>query len=346
MSLAAPAVARPFLRSLSFVYGLAVRLRNRRFDRPAAARRAPIPVLSVGNLGVGGTGKTPLVAWLARRLRDAGRRPAVVSRGYGGRAGRGPLVVSSGDGPRCSAAECGDEPSMLARALDGVLVVVGSDRLRAVEAAAEGGADVALLDDGFQHRRLARDLDVVLLDATAPFGNGRLLPAGPLREPVAGLGRADVIVLTRAGPGVPLEGACAAVRRNNATAPIVAADHRLVGFADRAGRSAAAPGRAVAFCAIGNPGRFRADLERAGIEIVAFRAWRDHHRYTAAELGELGRSAERGHAVLVTTEKDLARIDGAGPQGSELLVARIEAVVQDERLLLDAVDLALAAPRT
>jgi len=152
----------------SLIFGAAVRLRNHLYDRPGASRRAPIPVLSVGNLTVGGTGKTPLVAWLARRLREQGLTPAVVSRGYGGTAGRGPLVVTQGGEPNCGAEVCGDEPFELARMLSGVVVIVGSDRLAGAEEAARQGADVVILDDGFQHRRLARDLDIVLLDSSNP----------------------------------------------------------------------------------------------------------------------------------------------------------------------------------
>jgi tetraacyldisaccharide 4'-kinase len=317
----------------ALAFGVAVRLRNRWYDRPGAVRRAPLPVISVGNLTVGGTGKTPLVACLARWLLAEGSRPAIVSRGYGGRAGRGPLVVSIGSGPLCPPEACGDEPFLLARALDGVAVVVGSDRWAAARCAATRGANVVLLDDGFQHRRLARELDVVLLDAAAPLGSGRLLPAGPLREPPSALARADVVIATRTPRGATLEALEQLVRRHNPRAPLLGADHRIVGFVDVDGRPVVAPRSAVAFCGIGNPQRFRDDLLQHGIELLAFRAYPDHHPYAERELAELAELAERDGAFLVTTEKDLARRT-LRPRGPTRLVAcRIEARLHDpERL--------------
>jgi tetraacyldisaccharide 4'-kinase len=338
--LSAPAPLVPLLRLAALAYGGAIRLRNRRWDRPGHARHAPLPVLSLGNLTVGGTGKTPLAGWLARRLADAGRRPAIVSRGYGGTAGRGPLVVSRGDGPACDAAVCGDEPYLLATRLPGVAVVVGSDRHAGAVAAARMGCDVAVLDDGFQHRRLSRDLDLLLLDASDPFGNGRLLPAGPLREPVASLGRADVVVLTRSGPEESHARIEREVRRHNLSAPIVRAGHRRVGFFDAGGRPAPRPARAVAFCGIGNPGGFRRDLEEEGVDIAGFAAYRDHHRYTQSELQRLVRRAGEASAALVTTEKDRVRIATWG-DGPEILALRIEAEVFDPETLMRPVRQAL-----
>jgi tetraacyldisaccharide 4'-kinase len=330
----------PLWSVASLAYGGIVRLRNRSYDRPSAVKRASIPVLSVGNLTVGGTGKTPLVAWLARRLQEIGRQPAIVSRGYGGRAGRGPLIVSGGSGPRCPVVECGDEPYMLARSLNGTIVVVGSDRPAGADAAAAAGADVVLLDDGFQHRRLFRDMDIVLLDRDAPFGNGRLLPGGALREPLDALGRADVIVVTRCEADDPLGEVEKGVRRHNSDAPILRAGHRGVGFVDQSGLAAAPPSRAAAFCGIGNPARFRHDLEASGIEVVEFRTYRDHHRYTPADIASLERLAGDRGCDLVTTEKDLVRL---GPdrfsKGAPLLLAsRIEAVVHDAAPLIAALD--------
>jgi tetraacyldisaccharide 4'-kinase len=327
------------------VFGAVLRLRNRYYDRPSAVRRARIPVISVGNLTVGGTGKTPIVAWLARRLTEAGRRPAVVSRGYGGRAGRGPRVVSRGSGPDCAADECGDEPYLLASTLPGVAVVVGHDRPAGADAAADLGRDVVLLDDGFQHRRLARDLDIVLLDAAKPFGNGRLLPAGSLREPPSALARAGLVLVTRSGPGaVPVE-IERVVRSFHRDVPILRAGHRRVGFFDGDGRRVESPRRAVLFCGIGSPEVFRRDVEADGVEVVAFEPGRDHRRYDAADLARLSARAASLGAVLITTEKDRVRLPGklAEREARALLTLRIEAEPHDAERLLEAVQRALAA---
>lgn len=330
----------PWLRAAlvppSWLWLAAVSLRNRRYDRPENVEHAPVPVISVGNLTVGGTGKTPVVAWVAERLLELGRRPAIVSRGYGGRAGRGPVLVSRGAGPLCDARLAGDEPWWLARRLAGAQVFVGSDRVSAARAAARNGADVAVLDDGYQHRRLGRDLDVLLLDSKDPFGGGRLMPAGRLREPLSALGRAHVVLLTRSAPGEAWPGLERRIRLHNPTARVLTAGHRTIGFVDAAGRTAAPPRRAVAFCGIGAPQAFRADLERLGVEIASFRAFRDHHAYRPRELEALLALARRAEATLVTTEKDLARLSSCPPGDPSLaaLALSIEARIDDPRALL------------
>src|SRR5262245_27319852 len=264
----------------ALLYGGAVRMRNLFYDRNGAVVRAGLPVLSVGNLTAGGTGKTTMVAYLARRLRDWGRAPAVVSRGYGGRAGRGPLVVSRGGRALVGPELAGDEPFLLAETLPGIPVVVGSDRIAGAAATKELGADVVVLDDGFQHRRLARDLDIVPLDAAGPFANYHLLPAGPLREPISGLARADVVVITRSRPGESFVVLERVVRRYNARCPILRSANHRIGFVDAAGTKCPRPARAVAFCGIGNPASFLVDLEAEGVEIAGFHPFPDHHRFS------------------------------------------------------------------
>ena len=328
------------------VYGAVVRLRNAWYDREASTRRAPLPVISVGNLAVGGTGKTPLVAWIARHLQAEGFVPAVVSRGYGGRAGPGPLVVSTGGGPRVNARTCGDEPHLLARSLKGVIVIVGSDRIEGARCAAAAGAGVVVLDDGFQHRRLARDLDIVVLDARAPFCDGRLLPWGSLRERPQAVRRAQMVVLTRVREGDRASGAIHAVNAAGYSGPIVRAGHQTAGFRTATGAECAAPARALAFCGIGDPGLFRADLQAAGVETVRFHAFRDHHPYTLARWEALIAEAKSLNVPLVTTEKDLSRLEaaaGASLARAALVVLRIEAVLWDEARLLDAVRGAVTA---
>lgn len=302
---------RTLLTPLSWLYGTVVAARNRHYDRPANRVRAGIPVVSVGNLTVGGTGKTPIVCWIAERLRDDGRKPAVVSRGYGGAAGRGPCLVSLGEGPRVDVRVAGDEPYFMAKTLPGVHVVVGSDRAVGVEAAVAAGADVAILDDGFQHRGLERDLDLLLIDRSDPFGGGRLLPAGRLREPVSGMSRADLVLLTRTCSPERRVELQATLQRHLAGAPVLEAGHESIGFVDADGEATEAGPRVVAFCGIGHPSGFRRDLEARGLELVDFVVFRDHHGYSSAELRALAARASAARADLVTTEKDLARLSDA-----------------------------------
>jgi len=332
----------------AFAYGAAIRARNAWYDRPGAARRAAIPVISIGNLTAGGTGKTPLVHWLAERIREWDVVPAVVSRGYGGTAGPGPLVVSTGEGPRVNARTSGDEPHQLARALQGVIVIVGADRVEGARAAAEAGAGAIILDDGFQHRRLARDLDVVLLDARAPFDGGHLLPWGWLREPAAALRRAHVVVLTRVRDGDFAKEAFEAVRATGFSGTVVRAGHRISGFHDAAGVAAKTPARAFAFCGIGDPELFRRDLEGTGAVVAGFRGFRDHHPYSVATWEGLVVEAKALGVPLVTTDKDFSRLaaaTGAALSTAPLLVARMATVVWDQAPFLTAVRRAIDAHR-
>lgn len=318
------------LAPLAVLYGLAIARRNRRYDRGEGVGRAGVPVISVGNLAVGGTGKTPTTAWLARHLSTRGRRPAIVTRGYGGNAGVGPLDVSRGSGPIVDATRAGDEPVLLA-SLTAAIVVAGSDRTAGARRAVALGADVVLLDDGFQHRRLARDLDLVLLDAARPFGNGFLLPAGPLREPPASLARAGLVLLTRwGGEPIPAGIGC----------PVVRARHRGAGFRDVSGREVAPPSRALAFAGIAAPDGFFDSLRASGVELAGTRAFRDHHPYRDAELNALADGARAAGAAIVTTMKDLARIGGRLPNAIAL---HVEIELLDPGPLERAIDRAIGA---
>ena len=320
------------------IYGILIRLRNEIYDRSWGTTRAGVPVISVGNLTVGGTGKTPLVAWIARLILSEGFRPAVVSRGYRGSAGRGPLLVSEGSGPLVGPGVAGDEPYLLARTLPEIRVVVGSDRVAGAQEAHRAGAEVVILDDGFQHRRLARDLDIVLLDAEEPFGNFRLLPAGPLREPLRALARADIIVITRWHHGQSVGELQRSVRRHNSRCLIARAVVHRVGFVDPTGNPIPAPRKALAFCGIGNPRGFRSDLEAEGLDLVGFRAFADHHPYSITEMRALTEEARRLEVALVTTEKDLVRLPIAAGRGSPRLAAlRIESRIEDGETVRAAV---------
>jgi tetraacyldisaccharide 4'-kinase len=327
----------------ALVYGAAVKLRLRLYGLPGFARRVGLPVISVGNLTVGGTGKTTIVAWLVSELMRRGRRPAVVSRGYLGRAGRGPVIVSLGQGPLVEPEVSGDEPFLLATRLPGAVVIAGSDRVVGCEAALKAGADCVVLDDGFQHLRLARDLDIVLLDAHNPFGNYRLLPAGTLREPASGLRRADAVVITRSRPGESFSVVERVVRRHNATVPLLRAGHRWCGFVNAEGEVVERPEQVVAFCGIGNPEAFATDLEHQGVHVTAFRKFRDHHPFTRDDWDELRELASHHRATLLTTEKDLVRLRSLARTAEQpaVVALRIEAAVHDAAPLLALVDAAL-----
>lgn len=267
--------------------------RRRRAAQPTFDR--DVPVVIVGNLTVGGTGKTPLTAWIARDLRRAGRRPAVVSRGYRGRRDRDPAVVSDGRRVRLNAAAAGDEPVMLARQLPGVPVVVGRDRVAGASLAVERcGADVLILDDGFQVRaRFPGALRVLVVHGRDGVGAG-LFPAGPLREPTEATADADLVVMTH-GRVTPLP-----VRR-----PVFRCDHRTILRGVR-GRTV------VAMSGIGDPASFEAGLRRdAGARRVISCRVPDHHRWTRAEYVYARALARRERAVLATTAKDAVRLPGA-----------------------------------
>jgi tetraacyldisaccharide 4'-kinase len=251
--------------------------------------RAPIPVICVGNLVAGGAGKTPVTLSLAALLTERGRRPHILTRGYGGVL-RGPVAV---DLARHAAAEVGDEALLLAAAAP---CWVARDRAAAAQAAFAAGADLLLLDDGFQNPGLAKDLSLVVVDGGYGFGNGRVMPAGPLRETIAaGLARAQAVVLI----GEDSAGAAAAV---GDAVPILRASLTPVDAADLAGR------RFLAFAGIGRPEKFYRTLAETGAAVVATRDFPDHHPYRVAELRDIVAAAAQAGATPITTAKDWVRL--------------------------------------
>jgi tetraacyldisaccharide 4'-kinase len=292
--------------------------------------KARVPVISVGNLVVGGAGKTPVALEVVRRLRERGRRVAVLSRGYGARR-RGRRIVSDGGGVLLPASEAGDEPLLFAQRLPGTLVLCGPRRATLGDwAVGELGADALVLDDGFQHRGLIRDLDIVVLDATAPFGNGRLLPRGPNREPPSALGRAHLAWLSRADLANPEGLASLRERVRDATGrPPVESRHAPVDVLDGVlGRSyglgALAGKRTLLLCALARPEGFRATLSGLGAIVGAERVYRDHHPFRESEVREVLRAAvDAGCEVIATTEKDAVRLPPEVAGDPRLRVVRI-----------------------
>ncbi len=329
-------------RGASWLYGLASGLRNLAYDlellRPG---RLPVPVVGVGNLTLGGTGKTPLVMEVVRALMRLGLPAGVISRGYGGSASRQGALVSRGRGPLLGVEEAGDEPVLLARSLP-VPVAVGAERLRAGRIIlSRCGPRVLVGDDLFQHRRLHRDLDLVALDAADPLGGGFLLPRGRLREAPAGLRRAQAVILTRAEDQESLESTRAWLRNSWGPGPVLACRHRLAGLEDREGapveRADWGKRPVLAFCGLARPRAFRESLEDLGLPVCGLEAFPDHHRFTPTELAQLARKAkELGAAALVTSQKDAVRLPAQVPPEPPILVTRLELEFQEGARALDA----------
>lgn len=290
---------RALLASLEPIYYLATAIRNRRYDRnPKLITKVAIPVISVGNLTVGGTGKTPVVLWIAQELRKQDLRVAILSRGYGAESSRN------------------DEAMELEARLPDVPHVQHPNRVEGAQIAIdELESQILVLDDAFQHRRIARDLDIVLIDGLCPFGFDHLIPRGLLRESIKGLRRADVVILSRSNlvsteVRASLE---AKVRAINAKLLWVEASHQPARLVNASGAtrelSELTDLSIAAFCGIGNPEGFRKTLEQCGATIQDFRTFPDHHAYTAADVAELTTWAKSANCkALLCTQKDLVKL--------------------------------------
>jgi len=285
----APGRAATLLAPIAAVYGAVAAARLRQ-----SGQRADVAVLCVGNPTLGGSGKTPTVLALARMLNEAGARPWLLSRGYGGQLA-GPVRV---DPLHHRAADVGDEPLLLARCAP---TIIARDRVAGACAARAAGADVIILDDGFQNPALAKDLSILVVDARRGVGNGRVFPAGPLRAPLdAQLDRAQAVVLIGAGAGATSLAQAAAARGLTLFRGHLTPNHETA--------AAIAGIRVLAFAGIGDPEKFFATLTDAGIEVAIRRGFPDHHLFNAAEAAALVAEAERAGVSLITTEKDFMRI--------------------------------------
>jgi tetraacyldisaccharide 4'-kinase len=277
--------------------------------------RASIPVICVGNLTAGGTGKTPIVRDLATRLASKGRQPHILSRGYGGRE-HGPLKI---DPSLHSAADIGDEPLLIAQDAPCWVAV---DRAAGAKAIAAEGADVIIMDDGYQNPSLHQDLRLIVVDGETGFGNGRGIPAGPLRENIrAGIARADALIVMGEDPNDHIRSLAGKTLILNAgveTSPLDGA-------------------RLVAFAGIGRPGKFRITLGNAGATVVGFHEFGDHHAYSETELEHLAVEAARQDADLVTTEKDWIRL--SQPWRARIKAIPIRIRWRDEAALIALLDL-------
>jgi tetraacyldisaccharide 4'-kinase len=315
------------LNALSKLYGCGVGLRSALYDRGMIRRKKlPCRVISIGNLSVGGTGKTPMTIYVARMLLDFGLKPVVISRGYKGTLGKKGGTVSDGWALTEEAGAAGDEALMMAGTLKGIPVLVGKNRFDAgLRAIKDFGADVIVLDDGFQHRQLHRDLDLVLIDDKTFLGNGHLIPRGILREPASGLGRSHACVLTRAR-ALPT-GHFEKLRHMFPEKEIFRAFHAPYIYGVFQGKKQAAEKRLVlenpedfsflnhsvafVFSGIANNAEFR-EMVGGHVRLIAgYREYPDHHPYTRQNLAEIIRRAgECGADAVITTEKDFSRLGG------------------------------------
>ena len=335
----------PLLKPLSQAYGWGAGLRRKLHSAFGLSERASRPVISLGNLTVGGSGKTPLVLTLAAFLLEKGHRPAVLSRGYGRRPLRpAPLVVSRGTGPLAGPAESGDEPWLMAADLPALRVVVDKDRRRAARTAVtELEADVLILDDGFQYLSLAADCRILLAPGLRPFGNGAVLPAGPLREPLSAHRLAHILVSTGAPDPAPALTALAQGR------PVFTAAHHPRGWRPLGGTELKPPealaGRpALAFCGLGRPDSFQRTLRQLGLDIRRFLALADHQAYDRRLLTGLGLAfTASGAKYMVTTAKDAVKLPPDWPW--PVLVLQTELRLYEPQAFFQAVLKALNLDR-
>lgn len=332
-------LTRRMLWASSILFGWAARLRSQAYARRILnPRHLSCKVIAVGNLAAGGTGKTPMVIYVARLLQRSGKKVVLLSRGYGGTAEARGGIVSDGDRILMDPDQAGDEPFMLASRLPGVPVLVGKNRYQSGRAAiGRFNPDVIVLDDAYQHLRLHRDLNLLLLDARQPFGNGYLLPRGKLREPPAHANRADVVVFTRCRHA---DEARSLIRSFGRCSNVFGASHSpsvyLAAGAtpdEQSGQvaltqvemSAIADASVFAFAGIADNAAFKSTLVALGFNILGFKPFPDHHRYSDQDLQEMVKNRKKSRAYwLATTEKDFYRFHHRLDPGEKLIVVGVD----------------------
>jgi tetraacyldisaccharide 4'-kinase len=322
-----------FLLVFSKCYGGAMVVRARLYESGILpSKKLPCIVISIGNLAAGGTGKTPITIALAKLISASGRRVVVISRGYGGRLEKRGGVVSDGENILFESVDSGDEPQLIARCLKGVPVVVGGRRYNAgLLAVTQFNPEIIILDDAFQHLKLKRNLNIVLLDCSAPFGNGHLLPRGALREPKSALARADAVFFTRC-----LEGDLPSrLKGLPDSLPIVHTRHDLVirrvetgenlFIENRQDLSSLKGKRALAFAGLADNDQFFGSLQLAGCDLIQTLSFPDHHRYNSSDLDKIARvSTSCSAEVLITTLKDAVKLDIHRSWPIELVVIDVQ----------------------
>jgi tetraacyldisaccharide 4'-kinase len=348
---------KPFLFAISIFYGGLVKLREALYKKGVLkSKRLPCPVVSIGNITVGGTGKTPMTLYVAELIRRFGYKVVIVSRGYKGKSEKAGGVVHDGRKICMEPDQAGDEPFMMAKRLRSVPVIVGKDRFKAGMLAVKGfNPDVVMLDDGFQHLRLYRDIDLVLLDFNSPFGNGNLIPRGILREPASSLSRADALILTRSDS---ISGTIKAELSDRImyfshkrSVYITFHDpyiYKVVKAADdiedialsksQEWDSEIIKGRKVfAFSGIARNDDFKHTVEGFGCEVSGFTEFPDHHAYSDEDINTILRSAkDAGAEIVCTTEKDYARLGHRKGWPVDLVIIGIEIAFRDDEAAFNA----------
>jgi tetraacyldisaccharide 4'-kinase len=333
------------LSVLSWVYGVGIWIRATLYQRGVfKSKRLPCRVISVGNITVGGTGKTPLVAALAKELLRRGMHVGILSRGYRGLKERTGGVLSDGSRIYLTPAEAGDEPFMLATMLSGVPVLVGKKRYEmGVHAYERFGVDVLILDDGFQHLMVKRDVDIVLIDTRRGFGNGRLFPRGPLREPLRCLHRASLLVLTKTEPSQPLDKIECVLSTHAPAVPLYHTRYKPVSLVEVASGKKFPPQlvhgkKVLAFAGVADPEYFVHVLKGLGADIVRAVHFPDHHRYMPEDMRNLGEYRDTVDCY-VTTEKDYVKLQEIPLDDLALFVLTIEQEISEEAFYQSVISL-------
>ena len=341
------------LAPLGALYGAITETRLALYRRGILSiSRLDAPVISIGNITTGGTGKTPLVEYIARTLAAEGRQVCILTRGYGRQNQQARVLVSDAQKILAGEKEAGDEPFLLAENLQGIAAVISdADRFTAGQwAIRELGSEVFILDDGFQHLRLARDLDVATIDATNPWGDGQLLPRGRLRERRGGLARADCILITRADQAEDFDSLRGELDQVSNHRPLFTSAMRVRGLrkfnepisSSVAGAKPEIESPVAAFCAIGNPGAFMDQLRNEGYELVGGSVFPDHHRYDQRDVGSIIEKARKaGAKSLITTAKDAVKLRGLAFDFS-CYVLDIEIRIDDEARFIEMIRPAIA----
>jgi len=324
------------LSLLSAIYGVVVQSRHKLYQWGILpTRRLPLKVVCVGNMTMGGTGKTPTVEYVARTLEEAGMRVAVLSRGYKGTKEKGVGVASDGKAVLLSQKESGDEPYLLSRRLEGIPVLVGHNRFRSGKMAYESfHTHVAVLDDGYQHFQLHRDMNIVLIDGRDGFGNGHLFPWGSLREPLAGLSRADQFLITKTERRDKIQAIERTLRRWNSKASIFYGRYVPENLRDpktgQRDRLELLKGRRIlAFAGLADPEYFFELLRSLGGVLAEEMVFPDHHWYTERDL-KIIQKMMPGVECIVTTEKDMVRLEGLNLEGLPIRVLEIKMEISDQ----------------
>ncbi len=333
------------LPPLSALYGVITRARLALYGRGTfRVSELEVPVISVGNITTGGTGKTPLVEWLARRLVGEGRKVCILTRGYGRTNSGRRVIVSDAQKVLATPDEAGDEAFLLASKLKSLVAVISdADRIAAGKwAISQFGVDTLLLDDAFQHLRVHRDLNIITVDATNPWGGGHLLPFGSLREPLSGLERADCILLTRTEQIDTTDGIVTRLSKLSRGRPVFLSQMQTRGFSsvvnlDVLDSTTSPENPIAAFCGIGNPKAFFHQLQSEGCQLALTRAFPDHHSYNQAELRSLVQEAKKaGARGLVTTAKDAVKLSSFDFE-IPCYVLEIEIAIDDEERLMEII---------